>query len=241
MKAEATRQRALLEVQDADTRLAAVETGLRSSETPPELVPLRAEWADLAPRLREAKDALEEAEAAQKRAEDDVAVVEQRQGRDERLLHASSNGKEIQGIQAELASLGRRRSDLEDTILECMEKVEELHAAVAVLEEKRHDLRERVAGVRDEASRRTASLREEKVRLEDVRRRAAERAGVDLLSVYEDVRVHGMGVAAARLDGKVCGACGIHLGPADAAAIARRDPDDVVQCPQCDAILVRGV
>ena len=51
--------------------------------------------------------------------------------RDAERLAASSNSKEAQGLESELASLARRKSDLEDAELEVMERLEQADAAVA--------------------------------------------------------------------------------------------------------------
>ena len=68
----------------------------------------------------------------QKRLEADVDTVRQRADRDRsRIDSGSATPKEITGLQHELESLQRRQSDLEDQVLELMERRETADAALA--------------------------------------------------------------------------------------------------------------
>ncbi len=68
----------------------------------------------------------------QKRLEADVDTVRQREDKDQRLLDSGSvSPKEMTNLQHELASLKRRQSDLEDQVLELMERREAADAALA--------------------------------------------------------------------------------------------------------------
>jgi predicted nucleic acid-binding Zn-ribbon protein len=64
------------------------------------------------------------------RVESDVAVVDARAARDTERLASSANAKEAQGLEHELVSLAKRKSDLEDAQLELMERLETAQSAV---------------------------------------------------------------------------------------------------------------
>jgi predicted nucleic acid-binding Zn-ribbon protein len=69
-----------------------------------------------------------------KRAESDVELVEGRITKDsERLVHTAS-AKDAQGLEHELETLRRRRSDLEDIELAIMERLEEAEAVLSGLQ-----------------------------------------------------------------------------------------------------------
>ena len=61
---------------------------------------------------------------APKRLEGDVDTVRQREARDQARIDGGATAKEITGLQHELESLHRRQSDLEDQVLELMERRE---------------------------------------------------------------------------------------------------------------------
>ena len=73
------------------------------------------------------------------------------------------------------------------------------------------------------------------------RDRAVVAGGVpaELLAFYEQRRTRGGGVGAALLSQRTCGGCTITLTGSDLEVVRRSAPDEVVQCPECDRILVR--
>ena len=61
----------------------------------------------------------------------------------------------------------------------------------------------------------------------------------ELLAFYEQRRVRGGGVGAALLQHRTCGGCTMTLTGSDLESVRLAAPDEVVQCPECDRILVR--
>ena len=223
MKASPADQQELLRLQSLDTRLQQLAHRLGA-------LPQAAPLAELAKRdtavrgtRAEAVGGLEDARAELTRLESDVAVVEARIARDgDRLQHTSST-KDVAALEAELASLARRLSDLEDQELAVMEKVETAEAAVAGIDAER------------------ATIAAEAAALEAERDRAVVAGGVpaELLTFYEQRRLRGGGVGAALLRQRTCSGCTITLTGSDLEQVRRAAPDDVLQCPECDRILVR--
>jgi predicted nucleic acid-binding Zn-ribbon protein len=78
----------------------------------------------------------------QKRLEDEVATVEEKAAGVDRQLYGGgvTSPKEAQALQADLESLQRRQSQLEDQVLEHMEQIEPLDAALAESEAALADL-----------------------------------------------------------------------------------------------------
>ena len=60
----------------------------------------------------------------------------------------------------------------------------------------------------------------------------------DLSALYERQRSHG-GPGAARLLGHRCGACRIEIDRGELARISAAADDELVLCPECNAILLR--
>src|SRR5690606_28446318 len=116
--------------------------------------------------------------------------VRQRAARDQKRLDSGqvTNPKDLENLQSEIASLARRQGELEDVVLEVMER----HEAAA---ERAAELAQRVAAVEakaaDAAERRDAALRELDAETDQVRaEREAAAAEVpdDLLKLYEKIR-----------------------------------------------------
>jgi predicted nucleic acid-binding Zn-ribbon protein len=239
VKASPAEQQELLRLQSLDTRLQQLAHRLGALPQAPALAELAKRDTAVRGTRAEAVGGLEDARAELTRLESDVQVVEARIARDgDRLQHTSST-KDVAALEAELASLAKRLSDLEDQELVVMERVESAEAVVAGIDEERASIADEVAvleGERDEAA---AGFGAERDAAERDRAVVAGGIPADLLAFYEQRRVRGGGVGAALLSQRTCNGCTITLTGSDLEKVRRSAPDDVVQCPECDRILVR--
>jgi predicted nucleic acid-binding Zn-ribbon protein len=232
----------LLRVQEHDT---AADRLRHRRATLPEL----GELAAVEKSLAEAESAVADASARlaavareQRRLEDELAATEARITDVERRMYSGvvSAPRELQAMQADAESLRRRRSALEDEVLERMAEREPLDADVVALEAERARLEgegSRLHGVVAEAQAGIdAELAGEEVR------RAEAAAGLppDLTTLYERLRARHGGVGAAPLVGARCGGCHLTLPATEVDRIRREPPDALVTCDQCGRILVRS-
>lgn len=171
------------------------------------------------------------------RIESDVAVVDARVARDQQRLASSSNTKEVAGFESELASLAKRKSDLEDAELELMDRLEQADASVAEQESLIATTNAEGAELSAEAKRVVA---EATAAFDQASRdRVAVAAGIDgaLVTYYDKVAARGVG--AALLLRNTCEGCRMVLSGTDLQSIRQAQPDAVVNCPECGCILVR--
>ncbi|MDQ1689348.1 MAG: uncharacterized protein QOK42_2323 [Frankiaceae bacterium] len=211
-------------------------------------LPEHAEVSRLSERAAELRTAVvlaetEEGDIAreQTKAEGDVEQVRSRAARDQQRLDAGTVGsaKELESLQHEIGSLAKRQSDLEDAVLEVMERREavqsELEATrreLAVIEgelteaQRRRD--EQVSQIDGEAAAATAD-----------RARLAPDVDPPLLALYDKIRASSDGVGAAALQRGRCEGCHLQLTNADLNALRAAPEDEVVRCEECRRILVR--
>ena len=228
-------------MQDNDTRL--TQLAHRASTLPDSqrLADVETRLARVRDEVVAAETILSDLETEQTRADHDVEQVRERMRRDRDLLDNGSIGeaKQLQSIQAELDSLARRQSDLEDIELEIMERVEGARAAVVQLTEERDAL----ASERDTLA---ASVHEQLAAIDAERRMVVEQRGVvaadipaDLLGLYDKIRADQGGVGAAPLHRGSCQGCHLTIPPTEIDEIRAAAPDEVVRCEECRRILVR--
>jgi uncharacterized protein len=231
----------LLGVQELDTHL----DQLRHRRSH---LPERAELADLEKaetELSERRSVVDEQAGAlarsQKRLEDEIASVEaKRADTDQRLYSGTITApRELQALQDEVASLGRRTSELEDELLEVFtatEPVDEalagLAAEAAALAEKRSDVEARLAAVEAEIDAEIASV-------EASRADATGPISDEQLADYDRRRKSLGGIAVARLVGSSCGGCHLMLSAVELDRIRKLAPDELASCEECGRLLVR--
>ena len=239
MKAEVVQQRSLLELADLDAELSRIEHRAGHLAEQQRLELTQAEHRKANDRLASLRLALEDLDAQIAKFESEIEAVQGREKRDHSMLEAGAiSAKQLTDLQHELETLQRRQSSLEDSLLEVMERREELQAEQDGQLAKIDGLESELADaqqVRDDA---LAEI--EQTRHQCVSRRDELTAVLDsdLVSLYERQRSHG-GAGAGRLQGRRCGACRIEIDRGELARISAAADDDVLRCPECGAILLR--
>ena len=237
MNASPADQRRLVDVADLDARIRQADSARKNPPQAARVQALVARRGELTHELSNRLGARDDLRAELARIESDVALVDARRARDAERLSSSSNVKEAQGLESELASLARRKNDLEDAELEVMERLEAADSSVAEQEAL-------IAATNDEGSLLSAEARrviaEATGILESATRdREALAAGIpaDLLALYDRLTPRNAG--AALLTARTCGGCHIVLAGTDLQQLRQAAEDAVVTCPECGCILVR--
>lgn len=239
MKAEVAQQRSLLELSELDAELARIAHRAGHLPELQERERIQVDHTAAADRLAALELALEDVDAQAARFESEIDAVRQREDRDRTLLEsAQTNAKQVVDLQHELETLQRRQASLEDSLLELLEQREQLQgqadAESAVVEGLDADL-VRLQEALDAASAEIETTRGQRVASRD------ELAGTidgELLALYERQRSSG-GVGAGPLRGGQCGACRIEIDRGELARISAAAPEEVLRCPECNAILLR--
>jgi uncharacterized protein len=231
-------QAKLLDLDDIDRSVARLRATVKNLSVTLHIDTLTAAVEEIKSRRHDAFVALENIRAELARAESDVELVEKRIATDEKRLQETTSAKDAQGLEHELGTLNERRSNLEDIELAIMESLEEaqqnydglgveLASAEAALDEAKSQ--ENL-----ESSRLTAeiqSLNSSRVEL------VASLPG-ELVALYERQRER-YGLGASHLRGGVSGASGVALTEADLQTIRNAPADEVLLCPDSNAILIR--
>jgi hypothetical protein len=238
LKADPAEQALLLDIQSLDTKLQQLEHRAKSLPEHAALQLLAVENSELLVTLAEQKGSLEDARIELKRVESDVQVVEARISRDSARLQASSSVKDVAALEQELAALKKRQFDLEEIELTVMERVEEQDAVVGHLGEEVGTVQGRMADVEGERDAAMKSIDAERANASANRTTIVAKVSPDLIALYEKQRAR-YGSGASLLRGGVSQASGVKLNENDMVAIRSAAPDDVILCPDSNAVLVR--
>jgi predicted nucleic acid-binding Zn-ribbon protein len=177
----------------------------------------------------------------QKRLEDELAGVEEKIAEVDAQLYSGTvtSPRELQALQADVESLKRHRSSLEDELLEAMAEAEPLDADAGKLLERRRELEHEIEGLQAAVDEASGGIGTELAEEEAARDKSAAALPSQLLSLYESLRQKLGGVGAARLESGACGGCHMKLPAIELDAIKHQAPEVIVRCDQCGRILVR--
>lgn len=231
----------LLAVQALDTAITQLDHRDRQ-------LPERAVLADLDEQLSALRSETEAAEAtkadlqrAQKKIEQEIADIEAKIEHDNQQLYAGgSDPSVLQSLQHEIETRKGLITSLEDDELELMEQVEPVDEQLTAMAAKKTELD-------DAAVQATAALATKEAEIGAERDAAlAERESLvaeidpDAVARYDTARKRLGGVAVARLEGGVCGACHMKLSAVEHDRIQHLPVDEEVECEDCGRFLVRS-
>jgi predicted nucleic acid-binding Zn-ribbon protein len=239
MKAEVAQQRSLLELAKLDAELARIAHRATHLPQQENYERIQAQHRAASDRLRMAQIALEDVDAQASRFESEIDAVRQREDRDRLLLKSgAADAKQLSDLQHELDTLRRRQTSLEDSLLEVMERREELQAELGAEQGAVAALQSELDAARQELDAALAEI--DQARQEHSSRRDSLTASLDpaLSALYERQRAGG-GPGAGQLLGHKCGACRIEIGRGELSRISAAAEDELVRCPECGAILLR--
>jgi predicted nucleic acid-binding Zn-ribbon protein len=241
VKAAPRDQQRLLDLQELDSSLDRLAHRRRHLPEIAELASLREKAGELRDRLVTAETDVSDLEREQAKAEQDVDQVRARAERDQKRLDSGmvTSAKDLASLQSELASLQRRQSDLEEIVLEVMERREEAEGRVAALRAEQAEIEAALAEVSERKAKAEQEIDGQVELTRSARAGVAKDIPADLLALYEKLREQFDGVGAAALTRGQCQGCMLALNTSDLNRIRAAAPDDIVRCEECRRILVR--
>lgn len=150
-----------------------------------------------------------------------------------------TSSRELQALEADIASLKKHRSELEDVELELLVEREPADAAVAKGNAQRDQLDADGAQCLVAIAEALVSIDREAAESAARRLEVAETISPALLETYERIRKKNNGVGAARLDHGTCMSCRLKLSAVHLDALRKLAEIETAHCDECGVILVR--
>ncbi len=224
----------LYRLQKVDSRISQIENRLAQIR---EALQDTAEVKAAAELASSAESGLGEVERTLRKLETEAHDQQVKIQQAEASLYGGSihNPKELQDLQADIASLKKQLAVLEERQLEAMLRVDDAKSAV---QKARLDLQM----IQAQSNNQQQHLIDEQARLaRDLETLLSERQAVvssiagDMLKAYDTLRQQRRGVAVAEVSDNSCGACGTTL--TAALQQSARHATELVHCPSCGRIL----
>jgi uncharacterized protein len=240
VKASPEAQLRLLELADLDAELARLDHRRRTLPEIAQLEQINARSHELRDGIVMADTELSDLDREQLRAERDVDQVRQRIDRDRTRLDGGqvSAARELSNLQSEVESLHRCQSDLEEIVLDVMERQEGAQGRRNELAAEQANLAGQAAELTTTRDAALKEIGEQAAKAEASRGTVASDVPADVLTLYDKLRAqHGVGAAMLRRGS--CEGCHLTLHTVDLNQIRATPADEVVRCEECRRILVR--
>lgn len=237
MKANLQDQKRLLELVELDLNLVKNASD-RAKLIAATDIQIASETAlSLSDQLIDARNRVGDLELELKRSENDLELVETRIAKDNQRLSTTSSSKDAQGIEHELTTLAKRKSELEDAELGIMEELDKVRAELNAAESAKKVAENELSSLRASLSSETAELDSKRAELTAKRVALVGLIEGGLAVAYQ--RKADRAVAVGKLTGRECGACRLSITATNLEEIVALPPDEISECPNCQAYLVR--
>lgn len=233
-------QRRLLALQAVDTAIQQLE--FRRAHLPEQkaLDENAQTFAKVSTEYTSAKDRLERLSSQQRKHESEIAAVESRRKSEEGRMYSGliRSEKELEALRQEISSLKTRKAELEDSLLEIMEQVEDLESLVSTLQERHTELTAEVDQLTQARDTAAKDIDAELVERREERRRNADGLDDEVLQYYDELRDRKEGIAVAELQGRTCQGCRLQLTQTELEDVREDSQKGLARCEQCGRILV---
>ncbi len=179
--------------------------------------------------------------AAQQDAElESQSLAQQIEAKDKELMSGRvSLPKELESLQANVESLRRQRSTVEDNGMEALLQVETLNQKLASAQASLQAIEETWNGGQSELLEADAKYKRMYRQIKQQREAVAQALPTADIEYYEELRARKAGIAVAPLQSGQCGVCHI-LVPTGVVSAVRSGRDEVIICPSCGRMLYAG-
>jgi predicted nucleic acid-binding Zn-ribbon protein len=241
VKASPEAQLRLLELADIDAELGRIAHRRRGLPEHAEITRLEGRDAELRDSVAAMTAQSSDLSREQAKAEADVEQVRSRIDRDRQRLDDGmiSSPKELENLQSEIQSLQRRQSDLEEIVLDVMERRETTQSNLSSATAERASIDAELAAAIAARDTALAELDEQEAKAGSRRSQVAGAVPGDLIELYDKQRTQHGGVGAAALRHRSCQGCNLALNTVDLNAVRAAPEDEVLRCEECRRILVR--
>jgi len=237
MNISAEQSAALAKLADIDEEIASLKHQIGQLVSGAALEKVRADLMRASTTVTELRHRSEDIEAQLTRADADLELVKARIKRDTEMMNSTSSHKEIEGHQRELAVLAGRATELEETELALLAELEAFQKDMVKESAVRESWQSELHALESSLNDKIEALKVQGRKQSADRQIVAPKVGDELLEIYAKKAQRGTPVG--RISGRECTACRMSLTATDFDRVISAPHDQVVYCPECQAILIR--
>jgi predicted nucleic acid-binding Zn-ribbon protein len=237
MKLDKAGQSALLKLSQVDLEIEQVKTEISKAVNSQELSDASAKLSEASGEVLAARTTFENLNMEARKADDNLHLVEERIARDLERLNNTSSPKDAQAMQAEVESLTRRKSDLEEVELEVLDRLEKAETELASISNAREVLSQVVTNLQETIQSQVDELKSRGRKLTADREILLAKVPEDVLSKYQNLAAKQ--IAVGQIENRSCTACRMGLTASTIDALSSLAEDQVGSCPECLAMIVR--
>lgn len=219
-------------LQNVDMELSKIEAEL--DEYPKKISAFEEELKESREGLKNLKGERQELIKKKSAIELELAQNEETIKKSEEKLFEIKTHKEYEALQKEIAETKRMNSDLEDNLLDQMEKTEKIESEISTIEQelegKESEYKEKITGYREKLE----ELKTAHGPLAEKKEEIASKVSPDIMPIYEKLKKRNGNVLALAKN-EICTGCHMNIPPQLFNEVLTLSK--IIQCPNCQKIL----
>lgn len=225
--------RALIQLQDCDNQIQTMTT--RKTEAPLKIHRLEEELTNFEKKFQENNDRFENLKKDRRSLEQEVQDLENKiEKSNDKLSHIKSN-KEYTAALKEIEDLKNAISLKEDSVLQCMEELEEVEKICRANKDQQKEMSREVDEKKKDIQNELEILEKELGNLENERIQFTQEIDQELLKRYLFLKERKGGRAISSVVGGVCLACNMGIPPQQFNELQKKD--SLLNCPYCHRMI----
>lgn len=168
--------------------------------------------------------------------ESDAQINSSRVNKIQAKLRSVKTNKEYQALLKEIEDGEAKNSDIEDRMLECLDRIDEAEKTITAKKEEFAELAERIKAEKEDIHKEAEQDRQELADLDLETKAIYNSLETDLLEKYNMVKVQQSGgLVVVSVKDAICSGCNMNIPPQMYNELQRRD--DLKFCPNCQRII----
>ena len=237
MKLDKAGQAALLRLSEVDLEIEQIKTEINQAIASKELSEARSALASASEDLLVARTRFENLTMDQRKADDNLHLVEERIERDRTRLNQTSSPKDAQGLQSEIDSLLARKEELEDVELGILEDLEKAKEALSEVSLRRDEISSSIEKLQTEIQAHVDDLKSRGRKLTADKEIQTAKVSPEVLARYSTLAAKQIAVGV--VENRACSACRMGLTASTLDTLSSLQEDELGSCPECLAMIVR--
>jgi len=237
MRLDKAGQSALLRLSEVDLEIEQIKAEISKAISSKELSDARSSLAQTSEELLVARTLFENLSMDQRKADDNLHLVEERIERDRTRLNQTSSPKDAQGMQSEIESLLKRKEELEDVELGILEELEKAKEELAEVSQRRDGIFSFIDKLQTEIQGHVDELKSRGRKLSADKEILTAKVTPEVLARYASLAQKQIAVGV--IENRACSACRMGLTASTIDSLSSLAEDELGSCPECLAMIVR--
>lgn len=237
MKLDVAGQSALLKLSQVDLEIEQIKNEISKAIGSKELTDASGKLAEASEEVIAARTIFENLSMEARKADDNLHLVEERIARDLERLNNTSSPKDAQAMQSEVESLTRRKGELEEVELEILDRLEKSEQQLKNVSSQREEFQKKVSELQESIQGQVDQLKTRGRKLTADRETLVSKIPQDALEKYKALAARQ--IAVGQIQNRACSACRMGLTASTIDSLSTLAEDEIGNCPECLAMIVR--